>query len=350
MIRLQAYIFGRCFSRTIIVFSGLTLLAFLFQTLSIIDVLVEDGISGLAFLQLVLLGLPAIGVILVPIGLPIGLFWALQQLKTENELLVARANGVSQSELRAPVIQLSVWIALAFFGFQSFAAPFAQHQSRSLIDNLDGRVALSAIRAGTFATLGKGVTLYVEQKTGAQLQNVMFRDERPDSASRGDYHAARGEMLTGAGEPRLWLENAVRLSLPGDDVALANFDAYSISLSDFSTALKAPTPSLAEYRLDQMQAAAARGELFGGLAIRNEIALRTATPFLIVALGWLVALIALSHRLTWWRWMTGGAFVAGLALLQLGLPLMSSAAPLWGSFIWLLPVIFFFALKKAGQE
>ncbi|MEO1028591.1 MAG: LptF/LptG family permease [Pseudomonadota bacterium] len=343
MTRLQSYIFRHCLARTMLVLTGLTVLAFLFQALSIFDLLVEEGVAGLVFGQLVLLGLPGVLVVLVPLGLPIGLVWALRQLQSENELLVARANGVSQADLRHPVILFSILVATGFFALQSFGVPASMQASRHLVSNLNSSSAIRQIETGAFTRLGRDVTVFIGSRRGEALEHILLQDNRVSSSQRGDIYAERGAFRADGNETRLSLFDAIRLSAVGEDTAIAEFDAYQISLSEFGAQIRQPEVSLAELFFQDMLEPSLDLE-FARSEILLEVQSRLSSPFLLFALGWITSWIALLHRPGLLSWLLGGAVIGGLILAPLAYPgLLGLGLP--SATVWTLPVFVLLVLS-----
>src|SRR5215469_13168312 len=99
MLGLNRYILRQCFSVMIFVTGALTAAVWLAQSLKLVDLIVNRGLSAEVFLYLAILILPRFLDIVIPIGTFIAVLFVFNKLTTESELIVMRAAGMGPMTL-----------------------------------------------------------------------------------------------------------------------------------------------------------------------------------------------------------------------------------------------------------
>src|SRR3984957_21130686 len=92
---LDRYILRQCFSVMMLVTGALTAAVWLAQSLRLVDLIINRGLSAEMFLYLALLILPRFLNIVMPIGAFIAVLFVFNRLISESELVVMRAAGIS---------------------------------------------------------------------------------------------------------------------------------------------------------------------------------------------------------------------------------------------------------------
>src|SRR5271168_3962899 len=104
---LNRYILRQCLSVMLLVTGALTTAVWLAQSLRLVDLIVNRGLSAEMFLYLAMLILPRFLDIVLPIGAFIAVLFVFNRLITESELVVMRAAGLSPFGLAKPVLALA---------------------------------------------------------------------------------------------------------------------------------------------------------------------------------------------------------------------------------------------------
>src|SRR5579885_2571208 len=112
MLGLNRYILRQCLSVMIFVTGALTAAVWLAQSLKLVDLIVNRGLSAEVFLYLAVLILPRFLDIVLPIGAFIAVLFVFNRLMSESELVVMRAAGLGPLSLAKPVFVLA---GIAFF-------------------------------------------------------------------------------------------------------------------------------------------------------------------------------------------------------------------------------------------
>src|SRR5215468_4789896 len=107
MRRLDRYILRQCLGVMLFVTAALSAAIWLAQSLRLIDLIVNRGLSIDIFLYLALLILPRFLDIVLPIGAFIAVLFTFNRLTSESELVAMRSVGLSHLALARPVLILS---------------------------------------------------------------------------------------------------------------------------------------------------------------------------------------------------------------------------------------------------
>src|SRR3984893_8354750 len=104
---LSRYILRQSFSVVLLVTGACTAAVWLAQSLRLIDLIVNRGLSAEMFLYLALLILPRFLNIVLPIGAFIAVLFVFNRMVTERELVVMRSAGMGPMSLAKPVLVLA---------------------------------------------------------------------------------------------------------------------------------------------------------------------------------------------------------------------------------------------------
>ena len=102
MTALDRYILRQCFGIMMFVTAALSAAVWLAQSLRLIDLIVNRGLSVEVFLYLAVLILPRFLDIVLPIGVFIAVLFVFNRLTAESELVVMRSAGLSPLALAKP--------------------------------------------------------------------------------------------------------------------------------------------------------------------------------------------------------------------------------------------------------
>jgi lipopolysaccharide export system permease protein len=115
----------------------------------------------------------------IPIGVMMGILLAFRKLATTSELDALRAVGISYNRLLRVPMLFATFFALVNFGIVGFLQPISRYAYENLRFELRSGALGASIKVGEFATLGKGMTLRVEESKnqGADLRGLFVRAE-----------------------------------------------------------------------------------------------------------------------------------------------------------------------------
>src|SRR2546430_4980038 len=152
MKRLDRYILRQCFGVMIFVTAALSAAIWLAQSLRLIDLIVNRGLSIEIFLYLAALILPRFLDIVLPIGVFIAVLFTFNRLTGESELVVMRSAGLGHFALVRPVLLLA---GVAFFLLLWLFTYFFPASNRGLKEqpfDIRNYFYFTRIHEGTFTT------------------------------------------------------------------------------------------------------------------------------------------------------------------------------------------------------
>src|SRR5246127_3759924 len=179
MTSLERYILRQCFGVMIFVTAALSAAIWLAQSLRLIDLIVNRGLSIEVFLYLALLILPRFLDIVLPIGVFIAVLFVFNRLTAESELVVMRSAGLSHLALAKPVLMLA---GIAFLVLMSLSAYFLPASNRAFKDmqfEIRSRFVSSLLQEGTFTTISDKLTIYIRGRDDqGEVTGLLISDSR----------------------------------------------------------------------------------------------------------------------------------------------------------------------------
>jgi lipopolysaccharide export system permease protein len=210
---IQRYLFRQLLGPTIATTLALGLVALLSQTLSTIDLIVDQHQSALVFGKIVLLSLPQLISMILPIALFVATLVTLNRLHNEQEIVVCFAGGVSRWKVLTPFLRLAVFAALITLIANLWVAPWCQRQRMDELFRVKTDLLTSLVREGTFTQPGKGLTVYAQSSDhGGALHNI-FIDQQKDDGSSTTFDARSGDIVIRDGKPAMVLRDGSNQSL-----------------------------------------------------------------------------------------------------------------------------------------
>lgn len=133
----------------------------------------------------------------IPIGVMMGILLAFRKLATTSELDALRAVGISYNRLLLAPFLFATFFAVINFGIVGFLQPVSRYAYENLRFELRSGALGASIKVGEFASLGKGMTLRVEESKsqGADLRGLFVRAAGKDGQVLA-VTAAKGTFLS----------------------------------------------------------------------------------------------------------------------------------------------------------
>ena len=232
MTRLDRYILRQCFGVMIFVTAALSAAIWLAQSLRLVDLIVNRGLSADVFLYLAALILPRFLDIVLPIGVFIAVLFTFNRLTGESELVVMRSAGLSHLALAKPVLILA---AIAFTILMSLSAYFLPAANRAFKDlqfEIRNRFVSSLVQEGTFTTISDKLTIYVRSRgERGEVVGLLINDSR-NPQRQVTIVAERGVFVDSPSGSRIVMVNGNRQEYDAESrkLSLLTFDSYTLDL------------------------------------------------------------------------------------------------------------------------
>ncbi len=212
---LQGYFIRETFRPLVMTTLVLSALALLTQSLTALDIIVDDQASFLAYLKITLLALPQLISIILPFSLFIAVAYTVHRLQVDNEYMVAFAGGMTRWAVIAPVMRIATLAVLFNMLINTWVQPTAYRVMRETIYDVRSDLATSIVRPGEFVSPALNLTIFARDVENGVLHDVMIHDGR-DRNKPLTYFAKSGVFVQTQRNPALTLSNVTRQSLTSD--------------------------------------------------------------------------------------------------------------------------------------
>jgi lipopolysaccharide export system permease protein len=235
---LDRYILRQCFGVMVFVTAALSAAIWLAQSLRLIDLIVNRGLSVDIFLYLALLILPRFLDIVLPIGVFIAVLFTFSRLTAESELVVMRSAGLSHIALAKPVLILA---GIAFVMLMSLSAYFLPASNRAFKDlqfEIRNRFVSSLLQEGTFTTIADKLTIYIRSRDDrGEVAGLLIHDNR-EPQRPVTILAERGLFADTSAGSRIVMVNGNRQQFDTETrkLSLLTFDHYTLDLDSLHDA------------------------------------------------------------------------------------------------------------------
>ncbi len=231
----------------------LMLLLALFSFLTLADELEEVGNGTFTLLdafQVVLYSLPRLIVDLLPVTALLGGLMGLGVMANHQELIVARAMGMSRARMAYPVFLVSVSLAVTVALMQSMLIPISEREASQLRSRSLEETSMDAAARLNFWTRSNGKIVHVNDVLfNSILRNVEIYDTNENGKLR---QLIQAEQATSSGVDTWLLENVVRTNLKGmqtTEDSLLQLEWPGLLSREQADILMLPLESLAPYNL-----------------------------------------------------------------------------------------------------
>jgi lipopolysaccharide export system permease protein len=238
MTRLNRYILRQCCGVMVFVTAALSMAIWLAQSLRLIDLIVNRGLSVEVFLYLAVLILPRFLDIVLPVGVFIAVLFTFNRLAAESELVVMRAAGLGPAALAKPVLMLAGVAFLVLMSLSAYFLPVANRAFKDLQFEIRNRFVSSLIQEGTFTTISDKLTVYIRGRDErGEVVGLLINDSR-DPERPVTILAERGAFADSAGGARIIMINGNRQQYDKQTrkLSVLTFDRYTLDLQSLSDA------------------------------------------------------------------------------------------------------------------
>ena len=222
----------------IFVTAALSAAVWLAQSLPLIDLIINRGLSIDVFLYLAALMLPSFLDIVLPIGVFIAVLFTFSRLITESELVVMRAAGLSPLALAKPVLILAAIAFAVLMGLSAYVLPVTNQAFRDLQFEIRNRFVSSLIQEGTFTTVSDKLTLYIRNRdANGDVVGLLINDSR-DPQRPVTILAERAAFADSPTGPRIVMVNGNRQQFDPQTrkLSILTFARYTLDLDTLQDA------------------------------------------------------------------------------------------------------------------
>ncbi len=204
---IDRYLLRQMLGPTVLATLALTAVALLSQSLSGLDLIVNQRQSALVFLKITLLYMPQLVNMVMPIAIFVAALVALNRLHTEQEIVVCFAGGMSRWRVIAPAMRLAATIAFLALVMNLWVQPLAYRALREELFKVRADLAATLVREGEFTEPVPGLTVYAQAVDGNGDMHNLFIHQMKDDGTATTYMANSGRMANRRGESVLILRD-----------------------------------------------------------------------------------------------------------------------------------------------
>jgi lipopolysaccharide export system permease protein len=229
---LDRYILRQSFSTMVLVTAALSAAVWLAQSLRLVDLIVNRGLSPELFLYLALLILPRFLDIVLPIGAFIAVLFVFNRLISESELVVMRGAGLGPFALARPVFVLAGFGCAVLLSLSAYFLPASNRAFKDLQFEIRNRFVSTLLQEGTFTTVSSKLTIYIAGRDErGQVTGLLINDSR-DPRQPVTIMAERGAFTDDEEVSRIIMVNGSRQSFDRNTgkLSVLTFDRYTLDL------------------------------------------------------------------------------------------------------------------------
>jgi lipopolysaccharide export system permease protein len=229
------YIFRQIMGPLIFFTFALVGVAWLSQSLRMLDLVVNQSQSAATYLYLTILALPQVVGLLLPFALVVAVIYALNRMYVESELVVMWAAGFSRWAVISPILVVALLTTMAAYVSNLMIMPAGMREVKDRVFEIRADLVNTFVREGAFTNPTDGLTVYVaENNAGGDIRGILVHDARnPKGIST--YMAQRGLLANTPLGPRLimfegnvqWLEGGA------GHLKVLNFEKMTLDIGQF---------------------------------------------------------------------------------------------------------------------
>ena len=233
MTSLDRYILRQCLTMMVFVTAALSAAVWLAQSLRLVDLIVNRGLSLALFSYMAVLILPRFLDVVLPIGAFIAVLFVFNRLTTESELVVMRSAGLSPLVLARPVFILAGCAFLVLMSLSAYFLPASNREFKDLQFEIRNRFVSALLQEGAFTTISDKLTIYIagRNKRG-EVIGLLINDDR-DPQQPVTLLAEQGAFANSAEGSRIIMVNGSRqrFDRATGKLSVLTFDSYTLDLA-----------------------------------------------------------------------------------------------------------------------
>ena len=233
---IQSYFLRHARTPLLLFLGALSLLALLTQSLSTIDLIIENRQSAGTFLYITLLALPQLFGIIMPLAVSMAVLYSLNRLNIDRELVVTKASGFSPWQITSPVLRIATVALIAHLIINLFVQPYSFRKMREALLDVRTDIAVRMVQAGEFNEPMPGLTIYASEiLPSGQMTDVLIYDER-SADTPITYVAKKGVVSTFNGRTSFTLiDGNVHYTRENGEMDITNYTSNTYDLTDLIT-------------------------------------------------------------------------------------------------------------------
>ena len=227
----ERYLLRQMLGPTLLATAALSGVAILSQTLSALDILVEQRQSVAVFVRIILLAMPQLVALILPVAVLVAALVAMNRLHTEQEIVICYAAGMSRWQVVRPAITLSAGLALVTLVITLWLQPWSYRALRDTLDTVRTDLAATMIRPGAFTHPAPGLTVYAQAVDDDGTIHNLFVNRDVGKGRDITITAREGRLKSRSGARMLVMRHGANQEFSSNGVLnYLSFDEYVVDL------------------------------------------------------------------------------------------------------------------------
>ena len=230
MKQISRYLARQILLATVVSTVCLSLAFMLIQSVRLVELIVQNGLSLGDFAVIALLALPRY----LPMILPLTLFGATlftyNRMINDSEIVVLQSAGMSRAMLAKPGLLIGLLFVMVGYSLTLYFSPLSYSVLRTKLLQARSHVGALMIKEGQFSKLGDKVTVFVREKnTLSDLRDVFIHSQQ-DEGTEITIIAEKGAFIETEQGPRVIAINGTKQSIKDGKIHILKFDRSTVDL------------------------------------------------------------------------------------------------------------------------
>ena len=227
------YLFGQMIRTTIAVSVTLVGIMWLFQTIRLLEVVINRGAPISNFLLMSVTVIPLWLTIAVPVSAFVAVIWVFQRAVADRELLVMQASGRSALQLARAPLALGILLTLVLIVNSVMVLPQSFGIYKRVQFEVRNSIPTVMLQDNVFIDVVEGVTMLIGRKLDDGLAKDLFIHDERTEGKVITMTARVGQFVERDGLPAVILQEGERIELSksGDSGATLLFDTHTVTIA-----------------------------------------------------------------------------------------------------------------------
>ena len=227
------YLFGQMIRTTIAVSVTLVGIMWLFQTIRLLEVVINRGAPISNFLLMSVTVIPLWLTIAVPVSAFVAVIWVFQRAVADRELLVMQASGRSALQLARAPLALGILLTLVLIVNSVMVLPQSFGIYKRVQFEVRNSIPAVMLQDNVFIDVVDGLTMLIGEKLDDGLAKDLFIHDERTEGKVITMTARVGQFVERDGLPAVILQEGERIELSksGDSGATLLFDTHTVTIA-----------------------------------------------------------------------------------------------------------------------
>ncbi len=227
------YLFGQMIRTTIAVSVTLVGIMWLFQTIRLLEVVINRGAPISNFLLMSVTVIPLWLTIAVPVSAFVAVIWVFQRAVADRELLVMQASGRSALQLARAPLALGILLTLVLIVNSVMVLPQSFGIYKRVQFEVRNSIPTVMLQDNVFIDVVDGLTMLIGEKLDDGLAKDLFIHDERTEGKVITMTARVGQFVERDGLPAVILQDGERIELlkSGDSGATLLFDTHTVTIA-----------------------------------------------------------------------------------------------------------------------